>query len=99
MGNWLLEGSDNWIYCGGENRVYNTSLPPVGESDVPSAGTFAFYLDTIGDDLIELNNNLTLFLEEAGLDYPELLLGESKILKVLQSVLILLQLNLKLFWL
>ena len=89
MGNWLLEGSDNWIYCGGENRVYNTSLPPVGESDVPSVGTFAFYLDTLGDDLIELNNNLTLFLEESGLDYPELLLGESKILKVLQCVCVL----------
>ena len=82
LGNWLLEGSDNWIYCGGDNRVFNISLPPKNTPEELSAGTFAFFLDSLPGDLNDINNNLTLFIEESGLDYPELLLGESKILKV-----------------
>ena len=83
LGNWLLEGADNWIYCGGNNRVYNHSLPSQQtNSDEPSIGTFSFDLKSLPQDIEDINNNLTLFIEEAGLDYPDLLLGDSKILKV-----------------
>ena len=79
LGNWLLEGSDNWIYCGGDNRVLNISRPTSGNS---SSGTFALFLENLPQDLIDINNNLSTLVEEIGEDYEELLLGDSKILKV-----------------
>ena len=85
LGNWLLEGADNWIYCGEKSRVYNRTLPELEDSKQPSVGTFAFDLNSLPQDLNDINNNLTLFIEEVGLDYPDLLLGESKILKVISN--------------
>ena len=81
MGNWLLEGADNWIYCGGNDRVFNRSLPEQNTPEEPSVGTFAFNLEALPQDLNDINNNLMLFIEEVGLDYPDLLLKDSKILK------------------
>ena len=82
----MLEGADNWIYCGGNDRIYNRSLPSQQTNpNEPSIGTFSFDLKSLPQDIEDINNNLTLFIEEAGLDYPDLLLGESKILKVYNS--------------
>ena len=78
----MLEGADNWIYCGGNNRVFNQALSSYNDPVEPSVGTFSFNLDSLPQDINDINNNLTLFIEESGLDYPDLLLGESKILKV-----------------
>ena len=82
LGNWLLDGADNWIYCGENSRVFNRTLPELEDSKEPNVGTFTFDLKTLPQDLNDINNNLTLFIEEVGLDYPDLLLGDSKILKV-----------------
>ena len=83
LGNWLLEAADNWIYCGGDERILNQVLPSQQTNpNEPSIGTFSFDLKTLPQDIEDINGNLTLFIEEAGLDYPDLLLGESKILKV-----------------
>ena len=60
--------------------MYNQTLPSDTKPD--SVGTFSFNLDSLPQDINDINNNLTLFIEEIGIDYPDLLLGESKILKV-----------------
>ena len=57
-------------------------MPELEDLKQPSVGTFTFDLKSLPKDLNDINNNLTLFIEEVGLDYPDLLLGDSKILKV-----------------
>jgi hypothetical protein len=67
--------------------VYNQSLP--SDTNPESVGTFSFNLDSLPQDINDINNNLTLFIEEAGLDYPDLLLAENKILKVKLIIILL----------
>ena len=60
--------------------MYNQTLP--SDTNPASVGTFSFNLESLPQDINDINNNLTLFIEESGLDYPDLLLAENKILKV-----------------
>ena len=72
--------SPGWLYCGGNARIFDNSEHENSEA-TGAVGKYGFVMDNLDEELIEVGEKIASLLEEAGLDYPDLLLSENLLLK------------------